>query len=160
MPTSISGAVAGEGKKDYSGWNQGISGAAFLPGGSRRQSVSLLTQVVGRIQFLLVVGLGLCFLAGHQVWPFPAPRGHRTLRSLACGHFLPSSKPATVGPSPLPRHVPRLFVHCHISLVHSPTFLFLEGLLWLLWSHLGHPGSPPCLKCHSWNSTHALSLAT
>ena len=47
--------------------SQGISSAVFLSGGSRRQFVSFLIQDVGRIQFLLVVGLGLCSLAGCQV---------------------------------------------------------------------------------------------
>lgn len=42
--------------------NQGVSWTGFLPGGYREESTSRLIQVVGRIQFLVVVvGLKLLF---------------------------------------------------------------------------------------------------
>ena len=54
--------------------NMGLSGLkprclqpVFLSGGPREESVYLLIQIVGRTQFLAVVGLRLPFLAGCQL---------------------------------------------------------------------------------------------
>lgn len=49
-----------EGQKFDPGFNiekQVVDRAAFLPAGSGGESVSLLIEVVGRIQFLVVIGL-------------------------------------------------------------------------------------------------------
>lgn len=46
--------------------SQGACRAAFLTGDSDEESTSLLSEIVGRIQFLAAVGLGSCFLAACQ----------------------------------------------------------------------------------------------
>lgn len=55
-----------------------VGEAAFLSGGSGGEFASQLTQVVDGIQFLAVVGQGLCSLAPLTVGQglLSAPRGH------------------------------------------------------------------------------------